>query len=508
MIGFYEYLRKNGEAQPDKLAVVCSDKRKTYRELNEEIDKLAWGFRETGIDQGSVVALVMKNSIEMVECLFALWKLGAVAAPLNFRETDENIDLMLRISGAEYLICETSLERRLPIAKSISFIATDTGIGRRKACSLDKLKSGGKVWRGEPIDDDAELLYIFTSGTTGVPKAAVHTNAALTEFTFRCFEFGGLYSPDDVFLSYSPLFHIGGIRIMISNLVCGATLVLTTSFAPETIVETIRNERVTQMLVIPPSMVLRLRPLAEKSSTTLSSIRMIRVSGGLCTEQACATLFDCFGDVTLVNGYGSSESAISTFNIVSRDEYLKNPEIIRSVGKPLPGCEIKLMTKDGCQITEPFAVGEAYGRCRYKFKRYKKLDGVEYPDEWFDTGDILSSDADGNYYFAGRKRDIIKTGGENVFSGEVEATLLKHPAIAECAVFRTAHETLGEAISAAIVLKPGFVCNGKDIIEFCRDNMASYKKPIRIYFVNSLPKTASGKIRKNCLEEMAANGDL
>lgn len=502
----YDYLLDSAELFPGKCAVAYSKRHITYSELVKNVDALAAGMEKSGIGEGTVVAMLMRNCVDLVECFYALWKLGAVAAPLNFRENADGVRLMLKIAKAEFLICDSARIEELGLADAgIKFIAVDSGYD---GPTLDKLKLCGTSHSRPHLSDDAEMLYVFTSGTTGAPKATVHTKGSLSEFSLYCFEFGGLYSRDDVFLSYSPLFHIGGMRILISCLMCGATLVLTSTFDPAEIVDIITRERVTQMLVIPPSIVLRLKDIADRASKSLPSIKRIRVSGGLCTEQAVETLLSYFGKATLINGYGSSESAISTFNIINRDEYTEHPGIIKSIGRPLPGCEIQLRDDNGCVIKKPHVVGEAFGRCGYKFKRYQTLYGVEYPDTWFDTGDRLYFDDDGNYYFAGREKDIIKTGGENVFAGEVEAVIQQMPVVSECAVFKTPHEILGEAVSAAIVLKSGCTCTGKDVVEFCRKNMASYKKPVKVFFLEQLPKTASGKVRKVELEDMAAKGAL
>lgn len=497
----YEQLLENSLQFPEKTAVVCGQQRVSYLELRENVDCLAAWLSQLGMHEGSVIALVIKNSTLMVECFFAAWKLGAVAAPVNYRENDEGVLRLLSIARADLAVCEDGrAERFTECSDNCHFVSAVDVNGNISAslCSTDPA----------PVSDSADALYIFTSGTTGVPKAAVHTVKALWEFTTRCFDYGKLYYSNDVFLSYAPMCHAGGLRIMLGNLICGATLILTTSFDPEEVLSLISREKVTQMFVIPPSMVMRLKTLAGENSHRLESLRQIRISGGLCTTQTADTIFSYFGNITLVNGYGSSESAISLFNIFNRNDYQKDPSLVTSVGKPLPGCSVRLLDEDGKEISQPGAVGEAWGKCSYMFSRYISPDSTEISDEWFDTGDQFSFDEYGNYYFKGRTKDIIKTGGENVFAGEVEALLAKHPAVAECAVFKLPHETLGEAVSAAIVLKPGQICSGTEIVEFCRQNIASYKKPIKIFFVKSLAKTASGKVKKSELQEKAALGKL
>lgn len=512
MKGCYEYLRESAERLPEKTALVYGDSRRTYRELVAEIDALALGMQEAGIGRGSVAAILFRNCITVAECFFALWKLGAVAAPMNFRENRQGIENMLRLSGAAYILCED-------VYADLARAAAET-VAPEKICVMPAALSGfgptirEMLFGRHPVRNagtpgaDAEALYVFTSGTTGMPKVAVHTQAALTEFALRCREHGNLYDPEDVFLSYSPLCHIGGMRILLGNLLCGATLVLTASFKPEEVLELITRERVSQMFVIPPAIVTRLQTVTQGSGIKLPSVRRIRMSGGMCTPQTVETLFDFFPGCTLINGYGSSESAVSLFNAFTREDYERNPQLYRSVGKPLRGCQVKLTDGSGAEIDEPGKVGEAYGKCAFKFKRYQLHSGSVYPEEWCDTGDLMYRDPEGNYYFCGRTKDIIKTGGENVFAGEVEEVIAKYPPVAECAVFGVPNDTLGEAISAAIVLREGEKPDAAALVSFCKGHMASYKKPIHVFFMREIPKTVSGKAKKYVLREMAVSGAL
>lgn len=498
----YDRLVENSLRFPQRDAVVTEQERVSYQELLAETDRLSGELSRLGVGEGSIVSILLRNSIFMVECFFAVWKLGAIAAPINFRETDSGVSSLLSISKSNFTISDGERCERLS--------ALGTGSRNLYKEHLCAAVAAGKSQTvpAANISENADALYIFSSGTTGEPKIAVHTARALMEFTNRCYEFGRLYYDDDVFLSYSPLCHVGGIRIMLGNLVCGATLVLAGSFDPNTVLSLISREKVTQMFVIPPSLIMRLRDIAGEKKNGLDSLRQIRVSGGLCTAEAADLMFDFFGEITLVNGYGSSESAVSLFNVFSREEYLADRKRITSVGRPLPGCSVVLRRGDGSVISEQDTVGEAYGKCDYMFDRYINRKGTVSHGEWFGTGDLFSIDAHGNYSFAGRTKDIIKTGGENVFAGEVEAVVAQHPAIAECAVFGLPHDTLGEAVAAAIVLKPGQFCTGIDIVDYSRAHMASYKKPIRIFFVDELPKTTSGKVRKYELQKLAAEGKL
>lgn len=506
----YQYLRTQGEKTPDKTAVICAGDRVSYSGLNKMTDAAAAGLGSMGIKAGSRVAILSRNSLNVVVCIYALWKQGACAVPVNFRENPAGIALMLDIACPDAVICADSeldtLTRALEISGKTPKVITETPQGM--AADMQTILSDNTSAPAADVPAVDAALYIFTSGTMGVPKAAVHSSAALAEFSLQCMAHGDLYMADDVFLSYSPLCHIGGIRILLGNLMCGATLVLAAAFRPEKVLETIERERVTQMFVIPPALVTRLRDIPHEVRSGLKSVRRIRISGGLCSESAVDTIFELFPQARLISGYGSSEGMVSLFNVFDRDAYERDPSIVRSVGYPLAGNELLLLDESNQPVLTPGEVGRLYGKCPYMFSHYQTQDGAVSHGEWCDTGDMFYFDAQGRYFFKDRKKNVIKTGGENVFAAEVESVLNAMPEIQECAVFGIPNDMLGEAISAAIVFRSGMSTDAKHIIEFCRENMASYKKPVRIYFMPKLPKTATGKVCKYKLRDMAVSGKI
>lgn len=505
----YRYLYEQAQKTPDKSAIVCGADRVGYKELLDLADRAASGFSELGIEVGSRLAIVSHNTLDFVIALFAAWKLGACAVPINYRESAVAMAQMLKIADAKAVLCADRCFYRLEEALSLAGLhpkvisETPSGLSADMQTMLTKEAA---CFDSSP--EDGEAIYIFTSGTMGIPKAAVHSSKALAEFSLRCIEHGELYLKDDVFLSYSPLCHIGGIRILLGNLMCGATLVLSSSFESEVVSDTIIREGVTNMFVIPPSLITRLKDIPPEKRGMLQSVRRIRVSGGMCYESALNTIFELFPQAKIISGYGSSESMASFFNVFDRESYEKDHTVAASVGFPLVGNEVLLLGEDGEIINEPHKTGRLFGSCEYMFTKYREADGDVMRSDPCYTGDIFYFDAHGRWFFKGRMRDIIKTGGENVFASEVETALMKMPEIAECAVFGLPNDVLGEAIAAAIVLKDGSMLNGEEIIRFCRADIAGYKKPVRIYFVKELPKTSTGKVRKQVLCDMAQNGKL
>lgn len=505
----YRYLYEQAQKTPGKTAIVCGADRVSYKELLNLADRAASGFAALGIGVGSRLAIVSHNTLNFVITLFAVWKLGACAVPINYRESAVAMAQMLKIADAVAVLCADRCFDRLVEALSLAGLRPKVISETPHDLPADMQTILTKEAAGIDLSpDDGEAIYTFTSGTMGIPKAAVHSCKALTEFSLRCIEHGELYLKDDVFLSYSPLCHIGGIRILLGNLMCGATFVLSSSFESEGVSETIIRESVTNMFVIPPSLITRLKDMPPEKRGMLQSVRRIRVSGGMCYESALNTIFELFPQVKIISGYGSSEGMASFFNVFDRESYERDHSVAASVGFPLDGNEVFLLGEDGKVINEAHKTGRLFGSCEYMFTKYREANGDVMRSDPCDTGDMFFFDKCGRWFFKGRTRDIIKSGGENVFASEVEATLMKMPEVAECAVFGLPNEVLGEAVAAAIVLKAGSMLSGEEIIRFCRTDIAGYKKPVRIYFVKELPKTSTGKVRKQVLCDMAQNGKL
>ncbi len=508
MIGVYDFIASNGLRIPDRPALICDGREYSFCELNQRINRLAYGFHALGIGKGSAVSLLMRNSADFVETIFALWKLGACVSPLNIRGLVDETAALMHMVDSEYLICDSYLldlahqaaeAYALACGRQVMLIYTSSQDGLPSLQQLSDNNFSNWCFQ-EQLDADDEILNIFTGGTTGLPKAAVHTQQSLLSFVLCCYMLPGLYTPEERFLNYSPLCHIGGLRIMLGTLLIGGCMILTSVFEPDAILRMVSEYRITQMFLIPPAIANRLGDIQANESLDLSSLRMVRLSGSATSRMVVEKLFQVFPHIQMTVGFGSSEGAISLFNIFDYPTFIRNPNIYNSVGMPLALCEVRLGNEQG-RMVAPGQVGEAQGRSISMLRRYRGRVDTFLADGWFATGDLLYQDDAGNYYFAGRKKDMIKSGGENVYAFEVEKAVQEFPGVAECAVVGLPHEDLGEMVAAAVVLKPGFHAQEEEIIAHCKGFIASYRKPRSVFFVDEFPRNRAGKIQKYLLRE-------
>lgn len=499
----YELLQANCKRYPKKPALVYGNKRMTYEELDREINILASGFHSLGIGRGTKVAMLMKNSINFVTSFFSLMKLGAYISPINYRLQMHEISELLTVAGCEYLILGSEFDAVFSFRNetSISALKIICNSYDTEFPSLNTLLSADTYFETfEPVQPDDEVLNIFTSGTTGLSKAAVHTAQRLY-MSIHTMVLSAL--PDLVYLSYAPLFHFGGMSVMLQTLCAGGTFILTENFNPECIPQIVDSEKVSSLILIPPSLSYRIKEHADKSGYSMASVKEVTVSGGACTEEIIDCIFSMMPNAHLINGYSQSECAVRLAVSLSREEYIKNPSLLLSVGKPTEHCQVKLVDDTGKELGNE-ECGELWGKSPFMMTHYLNCDSGLI-DGWFPTGDLMKRDAEGYYYFLGRKKDMIKSGGENVYAHEVESVIMRTGKVRECLVFGLPDKELGEIVAAAIIKKPDSELSEDEIIKWCKNNIARYKKPRKVFFMDSFPMGTTGKECKALLRSMFAD---
>lgn len=509
IIGLYEILRERGFHSPDDPAVIFDDSSFSYRELNELINCVAYGLHQNGIKKGTQVGILLFNGIDFIATFYALIKLGACISPFNYRYNVDEIAHLQNIVQCEYIVAETDLAclccNKPLYTNSIKIIPTT---GNADASIEAFYKNGHGTWaHTEEYEPDDIVFNIFTGGTTGLPKASQHSQASLISRIIGFLMDQDAMNHEDVFLSYSPMFHTGGLTAMIRAFSVGATFCLLSKFEPERIIEAITKYRVTQISLIPPNILQRIDEAKTRAQVDLSSIRLIRLAGGAANEATVELAFNLMPDAKCVNTYGHSENALYFLNKFSREEFYANRNIVRSIGKPQMFHYVKITDQCGVEVPNGVA-GEARGKSPSMMAGYKNVASGFDENGWFPTGDIMSCDENGNYYFHSRCKDMIKSGGENIYAIEVEDALLKGntEAIAECAVIALPDKQWGEIVAAAVVLRPGVTMTETQVIEKCKKYISSYKKPKKVFFLDALPRTGVGKIQKeklkNILEQM------
>ncbi|MEL1136088.1 class I adenylate-forming enzyme family protein [Desulfitobacterium sp. THU1] len=505
MYNVYHLLQSNTAHYPDKPALIYKGQRISYRELGERINSLAHSLSQLGAKLGSRVGLLMPNCAEFVEAFYGAQKLGAVAVPFNYRLKASEIKELVEATQCEYFIYDQKYADIIAELKSQvfcikEFIYTGDIEVDHEHSYEELLKRGDPLWDFvQPVCDQDDALFIFTGGTTGVSKAARHTQEALLLKVSLTLMGEWRFNPQDVFLNYAPMFHVGGLSFVLFVLSSGACMIIADRFDVDELLRTIDREKVTQMFIIPPSIFKAMKDSPLINDIDTSSMRYLMFSGGDTSDEIVKSAFELFPKASILNGYGHSENAAIINNILTREQYGKKPGLICSIGKPMAFSQIKLVNDQGYEVKKG-ECGEAWARGPAQMRGYLNRPNP-FVDCWFPTGDILRQDEEGYFYFMERKKDMIKCGGENIFANEVESVVSSHPAVSSCAVVGLADPLYSEIVAAAVVLKNDKRVTEEQLIEYCKSKLASYKKPKKVFFLKELPLSSVGKVKKYTLRE-------
>jgi malonyl-CoA/methylmalonyl-CoA synthetase len=485
---------------PDKTAIRFGSFSKSYGELWEQVEKTAALLAGQGIKKGDRVALLLPKGLDWIEYYLGILLLGAVCLPLNPDYRPEEMGYFLGDSESALLLASASKEKefsglldRLPALRLLmpeqeTFPMKSVG---RPLSVYDKAPS--------TREEDVALLC-YTSGTTGRSKGAMITHGNLISNT-QALHQAWRWTGNDILLHALPLFHIHGLCVALQGaLYAGAGIVMLERFDPFQVWKTIENERCTVFMGV-PTMYQRLSRAWDelKQKPDLGSMRLF-VSG---SAPLSGALFSRFREQTgfaILERYGMTEAGM-----ICSNPYEPERRKAQSVGYPLGGIEIRVVDTQG-RPAEPGTVGEIWIRGANIFKGYwrqPEKTREAFAGDWFKSGDLGYQDPhDGlRLYLVGRARELIITGGYNVYPKEVETVLETHPAVSEAAVFGLPDEEFGEKVTAAAVLKPKAAVEAEELIRYCRSYLVGYKCPQKIFFLEALPRNAMGKIQKNVLQK-------
>jgi long-chain acyl-CoA synthetase len=470
----------------DQTACVSGATRLTFRELHERVRKIAGALRAEGLTRGDRLALLLPNGVEYIELIYACAWLGVAAVPLNTRLSVVEIDRILRDAQPLGLIRHSSLPT--PTVAVPWQVVLD-----HEPIHLGKDDSAGAV-----DDPSAVLALVYTSGTTGHPKGVMVTHANMLANVehvqyWMPLEKGGVY------LHAAPMFHILDLPIMFAAPAFGTSQVTISKFSPRAFCEAVERERVTRTTLV-PTMIALLTELPELAQYDLSSLVTIAYGGAPMAPALIRRVRATLPRVKLQQGYGMSEAGFLT--VLQDDEH--TDARLTSCGRPAPGIDVRVVDDAGTEVPVGQS-GELVARGANVMSGYWN-NGEEtaraFRSGYLRTGDVGHRDVEGFFFILDRIKDMIVTGGENVYSGEVEAVLLEHPAVREAAVFGIPDEKWGELVAACIVLAPGQTVSSDDLMAFCRRTLANYKVPRQIEFLDTaLPKNAAGKVLKRLLRE-------
>jgi len=510
------FLAIPAEIVPDQEAVVTEGGRFTYAETLSRVRRLASALARLGVRPGTRVAVLHTNSHRYVEAYYAAAMLGAVFIPLNYRAKRPELEHMLRAGGVELVLVGARYLEHLDAVRGVlpalrTVIGLDGPAGSLPA--YEELVAEAAEHAGEAgVEDDDVTILMFTSGTTALPKGVMLTFGDFTAYVTANVELAD-GTPRGAALLCVPLYHIAGATNMMTTLWTGRRLVLMPQFEPRGWLDLVERERISHAFLV-PTMLKQLLDQPDLERRDLSSLEILSYGGAAMPFPVIRRAIERFPKtVGFVNAFGQTETT-STLTLLgpedhrlegTAEEIERRTRRLTSIGRPLPDVEVRIADDDG-HARGAGEVGEIWVRTPRVMKGYAGAGGSPLvADGWLPTRDMGWVDEDGYLYVAGRKDDMIIRGGENIAPAEVEAVLQSHPAVEEAAVVGVPDVEWGQRVAAFVVVRPGASLSPDALTDFCRERLASFKKPELVRFVTELPKNPMGKIlRKDLRAELGA----
>ena len=498
--------RRNRKLYPNRVAVIDGQVQLTFTEFDGRINRLANAILSFGLKQGDRVAVLYANGYRYLELYFATAKAGMVIIPLNYRLVFSELSVILEESqpellffGKDYWDTVQALRRRFPELQLVCIDEEMPGVTDYESLIAGFADEDPMI----AIREDDLAVLGYTGGTTGRPKGVMTTHRNVV---INCFQTALAlgFTADDRFLSVAPLFHAGGVTGSLRFSLVGGSNVILNSSDPDVILRHIQDFGVTHLLLV-PSLLHRILEKADLSRYDLSSLKCIIYGTAPMHLETLKKAMDTF-QCGFAQTYGSTETFTTISVLTPKDHAMfkeSQTEKLLSAGQPVCGLEVKIVDNNGREVPRG-EIGEIVVRGPNVMKGYwrqPEITAEALRDGWYFTGDIGRLDDQSYLYVVDRKKDMIISGGENIYSKEVEDALLKHPAVSECAVIGVPDEVWGESVKAFVILKPGMSVPEHELIEHCKRHLASYKKPRFIEFVEDLPRSGSGKVLKNKLRE-------
>lgn len=482
---------------PDAIALSFEGRETSYRALDELSNKVANGLMATGVRPASRIAILDKNSDVFFQILLGAAKARAVLVPINARLAPPEIAFAINDARTEVLFVGESF------VEIISAIREQLDTVRQ----IIVLSSIYTRWRDAqprsdpelPVSPDDICLQLYTSGTTGYPKGVQLSHA---NFPLQARDDWKAWSPDDVMLLAMPLFHIAGVGTGVFGLLVGLKTIVLREFVPSRVLETIQDERATISFLV-PAMLLAMLAERDVEKFDLSSLRQILYGASPIPLELLRKSLRIFRDTGFFQVYGLTETTGVITVLSPEDHSSDDAEIMRSCGRSIEGVELRIIDASGKSLPVR-QVGEVVCRTSQNMAGYwNRADDTARTlrDGWLHTGDAGFLDENGYLYIHDRLKDMIVSGGENVYPAEIESALYGHADIADVAVIGVPDGKWGEAVKALVVLKPDRPADAAGILNFARERLAGFKIPKSIEFVDVLPRNPSGKILKRLLRE-------
>jgi acyl-CoA synthetase (AMP-forming)/AMP-acid ligase II len=503
-----QMVKMNAKKFPKSVALKDKERSFTYHEFNNRVNKLAHSLLSLGLKKGDKFAVLLENSIEIVEAYLAAAKTGLVIVPLHFRFIGREIENVIENSDAQAFIVHDEFTPTVDsVKKDLINIPSDRYI------VVGKKTKGYKEYE-EFIQDSPESepefnveckdpwIILYTSGTTGTPKGVVRSHESyIAFFLINAVDFG--FNEHDVCLNVMPLYHVNSTFYTFLFLYLGGTAYIHPArhFKADEILEIIEKEKITYISLIPTHYNLILNASEEAKKRNVKSIRKLLCSSAPVTKSMKKAIMDFFPGVELYEAYGSTEAGLVT--VLKPEDQLRK---LGSIGYEAVGTDcVQLLDEEGNEVAIG-QIGELYSRGPMMFDEYYKMPektSSSFRGEWFSAGDMAKRDEDGFYYIVDRKDNMIITGGEHVYPSEVQEVVCSHPEVFDCAVIGLPHEKWGEQVVAVVIPRKKSKLNEKKVREYCKDKIAGYKRPKTVIFIKDeeMPRTPTGKILHRKLRE-------
>ena len=479
-------IRWRAQRHPDIEAIWYQGRSITYADLDRRTTAIAAGFiRDFDAKPGDRVAVLDKNSDRAFELILALDKAGMVAVPVNWRLTAPEVAKV--VGDADPLALVVDEEFRAGADQVACRVIGFDEVPRDEAA-------------GDPRRDDEEAVtwQLYTSGTTGLPKGAMLTNANLASLTAPLVFEVPAFREGGRSLVAMPLYHIGGCGWALASITTGGTAVIVRDFVPQDVLTTMAEQKVETAFLVPAAL-LFLTMLPESQTADFSALKNVLYGASPITPDVLKRSIETF-KCRFTQAYGLTETTGAV--VILQHEHHEGERML-AAGRAMYGSEVKVVDPTGQELPRG-EIGEVVVRGPAVMKGYWRRDSdtaAAIRDGWFHSGDAGTMDADGFIYIKDRIKDMIVSGGENVYPAEIEGVLSEHPAVADVAVIGVPDDQWGETVKALVVRKPGNETTGEEIIEWSRARLAGYKRPRSVDFVEAIPRNPSGKILKKDLRE-------
>jgi fatty-acyl-CoA synthase len=508
-VRLHDFLDFHGREHPDQVLGICGDRRLSYGEGLEVANRLANALASAGLGRGDRFAYLSKNCLEYPLIFMAASKIGAVPVPLNYRLAPPELayiandsESRLLIARGEYVEAVDGLRSELKTVET--FIAQDADpragweafhgwVGAQPVTAPDREIS--------PNDD---LYQMYTSGTTGRPKGAIVTHrAAIGQLSQQIPAFDA--RREDRVLIVAPIYHAAAAITALGAVALGSTLVVHEDFDPAAVVRALSEDGITRTTLVPAMIQACLVFVPEAAERSYDALRLIVYGASPIAAETLKRAMEVFR-CGFAQGYGMTETT-AQLTLLGPEDHRRalagRPELLLSAGRPLPGTEIRIVDEHDSPVANG-TIGEIVGRGPQLMRGYWNLPDASaeaLKDGWLHTGDAGILDDEGYLYIQDRTKDMIVSGGENVYPREIENVLFEHPGVADVAVIGIPDEKWGETVKAIIVLREGQAVTAEAVIEFCKGKLAGYKRPRSVDFIEALPRNASGKVLKKELRE-------